>query len=96
LIALSGDAAHVRDAALAYRVYYAKVAIGGAIEYTVDHSAFIYLMDRDGKYLGFFPPGTAGGPDGRGHQTPSRNRPLSGSARTLSCMCPRSRKTICR
>jgi cytochrome oxidase Cu insertion factor (SCO1/SenC/PrrC family) len=58
LIALSGDAAHVRDAALAYRVYYAKVAIGGAIEYTVDHSAFIYLMDRDGKYLGFFPPGT--------------------------------------
>jgi protein SCO1/2 len=27
-------------------------------DYTVDHTAFIYLMDRDGKYLGFFPPGT--------------------------------------
>ena len=25
----------------------------------VDHSAFIYLMDRDGEYLGFFPPGTS-------------------------------------
>jgi cytochrome oxidase Cu insertion factor (SCO1/SenC/PrrC family) len=24
----------------------------------VDHSAFIYLMGRDGEYLGFFPPGT--------------------------------------
>jgi protein SCO1/2 len=28
-------------------------------DYTVDHTAFIYLMDLDGKYLGFFPPGTA-------------------------------------
>ncbi len=28
-------------------------------DYTVDHSAFIYLMDRDGKYLGFFPPGAS-------------------------------------
>ena len=28
-------------------------------DYTVDHTAFIYLMDRDGKYLGFFPPGTS-------------------------------------
>ena len=27
--------------------------------YTVDHTAFIYLMDRDGDYLGFFPPGTS-------------------------------------
>jgi protein SCO1 len=26
--------------------------------YTVDHSAFIYVMDREGHYLGFFPPGT--------------------------------------
>jgi protein SCO1/2 len=27
-------------------------------DYTVDHSAFVYLMDADGKYLGFLPPGT--------------------------------------
>ena len=30
-----------------------------AADYTVDHTAFIYLMDRDGNYLGFFPPGTS-------------------------------------
>jgi cytochrome oxidase Cu insertion factor (SCO1/SenC/PrrC family) len=59
LVGLTGDADHIRDAARAYRVYFAKVAIGGrAAEYTVDHSGFIYLMDRDGRYLGFFPPGT--------------------------------------
>ena len=58
LLGLTGDAAQIRDAARLYRVYYAKVAIEGAAEYTVDHSGFIYLMDRDGKYLGFFPPGT--------------------------------------
>jgi len=58
LLGLTGDAAQIRDAARLYRVFYAKVAIKGAAEYTVDHSGFIYLMDRDGKYLGFFPPGT--------------------------------------
>lgn len=58
LLGLTGDAAQIRDAARLYRVFYAKVLIEGAAEYTVDHSGFIYLMDRDGKYLGFFPPGT--------------------------------------
>jgi protein SCO1/2 len=58
LLGLTGDAAQIRDAARLYRVFYAKVPIEGAAEYTVDHSGFIYLMDRDGKYLGFFPPGT--------------------------------------
>jgi protein SCO1/2 len=58
LLGLTGDAAQIRDAARSYRVFYAKVPIEGAAEYTVDHSGFIYLMDRDGKYLGFFPPGT--------------------------------------
>jgi cytochrome oxidase Cu insertion factor (SCO1/SenC/PrrC family) len=61
LLGLTSDAAHIRDAARAYRVYYAKVVIDGAAEYTIDHSGFIYLMDRDGKYLGFFPPGTPAG-----------------------------------
>jgi protein SCO1/2 len=58
LLGLTGDAAQIRDAARLYRVFYAKVAIEGGAEYTVDHSGFMYLMDRDGKYLGFFPPGT--------------------------------------
>ena len=57
LIGLTGGAAAIHNAAEAYRVYYARVPLKDD-DYTVDHSAFIYLMDRDGKYLGFFPPGT--------------------------------------
>jgi protein SCO1/2 len=56
LIGLSGDAPAIRKTAQAYKVYYAKVPLKS--DYTVDHSGFIYLMDRAGQYLGFFPPGT--------------------------------------
>jgi protein SCO1/2 len=59
LIGLTGNIKDVSQAADAYRVYYKRVATGDKPnDYTVDHSAFIYLVDRDGKYLGFFPPGT--------------------------------------
>jgi cytochrome oxidase Cu insertion factor (SCO1/SenC/PrrC family) len=58
LLALTGSAEAVQNAADAYRVYYSRVDFDHS-DYTVDHSAFIYLMDRDGKYLGFFPPGTS-------------------------------------
>jgi cytochrome oxidase Cu insertion factor (SCO1/SenC/PrrC family) len=56
LVALSGPPPAIAQAARAYRVYYRKLSDKSG--YTVDHSAFIYLMDRDGKYAGFFPPGT--------------------------------------
>jgi len=60
LIGLTGSLDAIRKAADAYKVYYAKVSAGqNASDYTVDHTAFIYLMDRDGNYLGFFPPGTS-------------------------------------
>jgi cytochrome oxidase Cu insertion factor (SCO1/SenC/PrrC family) len=26
--------------------------------YFIDHAAFIFLLDRTGKYVAFFPPGT--------------------------------------
>lgn len=58
LIGLTGTAAAIHAAAEAYRAYYAKVALSEG-DYTVDHSSFIYLMSADGRYLGFFPPGTA-------------------------------------
>jgi cytochrome oxidase Cu insertion factor (SCO1/SenC/PrrC family) len=57
-IGLSGDEFAIAAAARAYRVYYKKVERDEKSGYTVDHSAFIYLMDRNGAYLGFFPPGT--------------------------------------
>ncbi len=60
LIGLTGSAQAVRQAADAYKVYYARVpAEKDEADYTVDHTAFVYLMDRDGNYLGFFPPGTS-------------------------------------
>jgi cytochrome oxidase Cu insertion factor (SCO1/SenC/PrrC family) len=58
LIGLSGNTAAIRQAARAYKVYYAKVPTADGSDYTVDHAGYIYLMDRDGQYLGFFPPGT--------------------------------------
>ena len=59
LIGLTGSEAAIAAAANAYRVYYKRVPFEkNAADYTVDHSAFVYLVDPDGKYLGFFPPGT--------------------------------------
>ncbi|HEV7259178.1 MAG TPA: SCO family protein [Bosea sp. (in: a-proteobacteria)] len=57
LIGLTGSAEAVRAAADAYKVFYRKVEIGGG-DYTVDHSAYVYLLDTEGRYLGFFPPNT--------------------------------------
>ena len=59
LTGLTGDAKSIARAARAYKVYYAKVATRGRSRYTIDHSSFVYLMGRDGKYLGYFPPGTS-------------------------------------
>lgn len=58
-VGLSGDVHAIGGAAGAYRVYHKKVESDDRSDYTVDHSAFIYLMGRDGEYLGFFPPGTS-------------------------------------
>ena len=57
LVGLTGEAAAIRAAARAYKVFYEKIATGAG-EYTIDHSGFVYLLDRDGRYLGFFPPNT--------------------------------------
>jgi protein SCO1/2 len=57
-IGLSGDAGATKEAARVYQVYYERVERRDLSDYTIDHSAFIYLMDRDGQYRGFFPPGT--------------------------------------
>src|SRR4051812_45101760 len=55
LVGLSGSTADIRKAADAYRVYYKKVRRpkDSDARYDVDHSAFIYLTDRKGKYIDF-------------------------------------------
>ncbi len=50
---LTGSVDAVASAAKAYRVYFRK-AEGGSDDYTVDHSVFVYLMDRQGDYLTHF------------------------------------------
>lgn len=58
LLALTGTAEQVAEAARAYRVYYAKSAATapGDPDYMMDHSTFIYLMGSNGKYLTHFRP----------------------------------------
>lgn len=53
IIGLSGDRAAIDKARAAYRVY-ARKAPGADGDYTMDHSALVYLMDRDGKFLHAF------------------------------------------
>ena len=58
LIGLTGTPGQIAEAAKAYRVYYEKSTSSGGEDYLMDHTAFIYLMGRDGKYLSHFSPGT--------------------------------------
>lgn len=53
VIGLSGDRAEVDAMLSAYRVYARKVPTPSG-DYSMDHSAVIYLMDRDGKFLRSF------------------------------------------
>lgn len=62
LVGLSGTAAEIAAAAKAYRVYYKKVADEKSTAgFTYDHSALIYLMGPDGRYVTHFSHAT--GPD---------------------------------
>jgi cytochrome oxidase Cu insertion factor (SCO1/SenC/PrrC family) len=57
LIALRGSEADTLRIARSYKVFYEKVADGKG-GYSVDHTAFTFLLDRSGKYVAFLPPGT--------------------------------------
>lgn len=57
LVALTGTKEQVAAAARAFKVYYAKRPQEGG-EYLMDHSSFVFLMGRDGRYLMHFVPGT--------------------------------------
>jgi cytochrome oxidase Cu insertion factor (SCO1/SenC/PrrC family) len=56
LVGLTGTPEQIRAVADAYKIYFQKVEDkDSSMGYTVDHSSFIYLMGRDGKYLAHFP-----------------------------------------
>lgn len=51
VIGLTGTADQVGAAAKAYRAYFKKVPRDGG-DYTMDHTATVYMMDRAGKFRG--------------------------------------------
>ena len=55
IIALTGSADAVAQAAKAYRVYYAKHPRGDG-DYDMDHSAVIYVMNPEGRFTATFTP----------------------------------------
>jgi protein SCO1/2 len=60
-IGLTGTPDDLRKVANAYKAFYVKIEDAKTGEYSIDHAGVIYLMDRDGRYLGFMPPQTAPG-----------------------------------
>jgi protein SCO1/2 len=56
LIGLTGTPADIRKTALAYKVFFARHV--GARDYAVDHTGFVYLVGRDGRFLKYLPPGS--------------------------------------
>ncbi|RZN11976.1 copper-binding protein [Bradyrhizobium genosp. SA-3] len=50
---LSGDPAEVAKVITSYRVYAKKVPTKDG-DYTMDHTALVYLMDRDGRFVSPF------------------------------------------
>lgn len=58
LVALTGSEDEIRRVATAYKVFYEKVTPPESKTYFIDHTAFTFLLDRNGKYVLFFPPGT--------------------------------------
>ncbi len=60
-VGLTGSPTAIANAAKTYRVTYSKLEYKGKdgnYSYSVDHSALVYLMDKDGQYLINFTYGT--------------------------------------
>jgi protein SCO1/2 len=53
LVGLTGNPEQIAKVISEYRVYARKVPLKGG-DYTMDHTALIYLMDRDGKFVSPF------------------------------------------
>ncbi len=56
-VGLTGSAEAIAEASKAYRVAFSKFENKDAVgddNYSIDHSAFVYLMGRDGEYITHF------------------------------------------
>jgi protein SCO1/2 len=59
LLPLTGTPEEIRRVATAYKVFFEKVALPQGKGYTIDHTAYTFLLDRRGEFLILFPPGTS-------------------------------------
>jgi cytochrome oxidase Cu insertion factor (SCO1/SenC/PrrC family) len=57
-VSLTGTEDEIRRVATSYKVFFERVTPPGANIYLIDHAAFVFLLDREGRYAGLFPPGT--------------------------------------
>jgi protein SCO1 len=53
LVGLTGDPTAIAAVAKEYRVYVKKVPLDNG-DYTMDHTALVYLMDKDGRFVAPF------------------------------------------
>jgi protein SCO1/2 len=57
-VGLTGSPDEIRRVANTYKAFYVKVRDERSGDYSIDHAGVIYLMGRNGEYLGFMPPQT--------------------------------------
>ena len=57
-ISLSGTEDEIRRVATSYKVFFEKVRPPGTGTYFIDHSAYVFLLDGEGRFITLFPPGT--------------------------------------
>ncbi len=60
-IGLTGDKTAIGKLALDYKIWFAKADNARGDDYSVDHTSAIFVVGRDGRYIGFLPPGTEPG-----------------------------------
>ena len=58
-VGLTGSPDEIRTVANAFKAFYVKVPDQRSGDYSIDHAGVIYLMGRNGEYLGFMPPQTS-------------------------------------
>lgn len=57
-IALTGSEDEIRRIATSFKVFFEKVPVPSNRTYVIDHTAYTFLLDREGKFAMLFPPGT--------------------------------------
>ena len=53
-VGLTGTPAQIAEVTDRYHVYYQKVPYGSRGQYMMDHSTFLFLLDREGRYVDHF------------------------------------------